>query len=372
MKEKQTNTKNPIVIAASQFAKGNKDYLNPEDFSTWSFSTGSLTLDLAMRGGIHSGVTVLGGASKGGKTSSLLEFVSRALETGENYAIYYDAEGRVTKEMLDRVKFKYCLEEEDWGPGICLFKWPKNHEFVLNQMLNVIETNKELPKSERKRFIFVVDSVDALVEKADEEKAAGELNKMASTASILSRFFAKSNMVLNKLGHCACFVKQVREKIKGNYDKAKPNESIEVGGGHSLTHYANYILEFKGRTKNKKIIEGGKVIGHKCTIDLKKSQKCDINVEVIYPVKYIDGEKGEGRVWMEYEIYELLLVWGFLEKKGAWLNFDEASLLELEAIYPNIREEKFQGANKFVAFLEENNDITKFFYEKFTNLLSDN
>jgi hypothetical protein len=73
------------------------------------------------------------------------------------------------------------------------------------------------------------------------------------------------------------------------------------------------------------------------------------DVSISYPVKH--GRRGGTSVWKEYEIIDLLLQWGFLEKKGSWINSDE----ELSNYLGS--ELKMQGIAKTYNLLEEDKTL---------------
>ncbi len=375
MKEKdQSEKKDVLATALREFSKSKKEFLDPKDFNSWRMPTGSLILDGAINGGITPGVTVLGGASKGGKTSSLIAFIKEALLSNDKVrAIYYDAEGRVTDAMRDSSGITFVEKDEDWKNGTCLIKWPKNYEVILDHINVAIKSNNNLPKEEKSIFYFVVDSIDALVKKANEEKEIDDSTAKGETAQIMSRFFKKSNMVFNKLGHALFLVKQVRSTFKIVTPGTKPqhdvNESVSVGGGHATTHAANNIWEYQGRAKGRKIGDEKKPDGHYCKIILKKSEAADIGIEVQYPVKYIDLATGTGRVWIEYEVYNLMLQWSFLEQRGSWLFLDEDIAKELSEKNFDIGSGKFHGEKDFLKFLEDKNDVTLYLRDKFKKLI---
>ena len=57
----------------------------------------------------------------------------------------------------------------------------------------------------------------------------------------------------------------------------------------------------------------------------------------------------------------MMYLWGYIEKKGAWISFDEDILKELSN--NNIEcPEKVQGDNKLLELLETNGSLKEFFY----------
>lgn len=375
LEEKQGMDASAMAMLA--FNKKNKDsFLDPKDFVKWRSSTGSLLLDAAIGGGFTPGVVVIGGASKGGKTSSILEFVKNALKMENAKAIYYDCEGRVTDEMIASSGIKMVLEEKDWAKNTCLLKYPKNYEVILDGINNSISTQEGVPKAERIKFIFVVDSLDTLVGKEDANKGVGDAAKVGGGAVIMSKFFKKSNMILNKLGHLLFLVKQVREAIEiDKYAAKKQNASVGGNAPNAVIHAANHIWEYQGRTKTANIMEGEDIVGHHCHIKLKKSNKEDVNVLVKYPVKHIlKKSNGDdvGCVWLEMEIADSLIQWGFVSQAGSWIAFEEDFIQELKDQGFTVEDGfKIQGLPKLKLWLEQNPDIMEYLYAKFLKMFSE-
>ena len=98
-------------------------------------------------------------------------------------------------------------------------------------------------------------------------------------------------------------------------------------------------------------------MGHICKIVFRKSVNEKTGASVRYPIRYgrIDGRS----VWLEKEVIELSYLWGFLEKKGAWISLDKD-------ITEKCKEqgidyiEKIQGEPKLIDYLENNEAFRDF------------
>ena len=75
-------------------------------------------------------------------------------------------------------------------------------------------------------------------------------------------------------------------------------------------------------------------------------------------------------MWVEREIIDMLYLWSFLQKKGAWITFDE-EFVELLKENGFDCPEKIQGENRLNLLLEENAKLTQFLLGYFKNLLSE-
>ena len=91
-----------------------------------------------------------------------------------------------------------------------------------------------------------------------------------------------------------------------------------------------------------------------CKIAFKKSVNEKTGAKVRYPIKY--GRTGGNSIWVERELIDMMLLWGYFEKSGAWIKFSED-------IYEKYKKlglpEKTQGEPKLLALLEENKKLSE-------------
>jgi RecA/RadA recombinase len=230
-------------------------------------------------------------------------------------------------------------------------------------------------KSSGKKYFFILDSVDGLITKGDNEKALDESAKVAGGAVIASTLMKKISIALAKRGHIAIFISQVRADIKLDpYSKA-PIRQTSATGGNALLHFSNWILEFETRFKGDLILEDpknspdprtNKILGHFAKATVKKSPNEKTNIQIRYPIRY--GRKNGNSIWNEKEILDLLYIWNFAEKKGAWITFSEDFIKEFSeksVIIPG----NIQGEPKFNQWLEDNESYKKIFISYFMDLI---
>ena len=223
----------------------------------------------------------------------------------------------------------------------------------------------------------MLDSLDGLIMKDDLKKDFTDAHKVAGGALLGAKFMQKMSIALVKRGHMAIFISQVRADIKLDpYSKA-PIRQTTATGGNALLHFANYILEFEPRFKKDLILpnptqpidkEKNPILGHNVKVTVKKSPNEKTNYTLEYPIKY--GREGGNSVWVEREIIDMLYLWSFLQKKGAWITFDE-EFIELLKENEFDCPEKIQGENKLNLLLEENPKLTEFLINYFHSLLSE-
>ena len=174
----------------------------------------------------------------------------------------------------------------------------------------------------------------------------------------------------------AIFISQVRADIQLDpYSKA-PIRQTSATGGNALLHFANWILEFEARYKKDYILEDdkkapdrvtNKILGQWSKLTVKKSPNEKTNVVIAYPIKR--GRTGGTSIWKELEIVDLLIQYEFVTKAGAWIKVSPDIVEELASNKIDIPE-KFQGKNGLFNFLEDNQPVTDYFYNKFKEVLS--
>ena len=170
---------------------------------------------------------------------------------------------------------------------------------------------------------------------------------------------------------------QVRVEVATNPYAARGGPKVKQAGGNAIKHYANFILEFEERYNNdimwenasaSKLEDKGNPIGHLCKIRFRKSVNEKTGAQVRYPIRY--GRTDGNSIWLEKEIIDMMYLWGFIEKKGAWISFDEEILTELNK--ENVEcPEKVQGDNKLLDLLENDGNIKQFFYNTINNIFED-
>jgi len=356
------------------FLKDNKqDHYNFEDEVYYKVSTGSLNLDIATSGGLCPGLHRFIGMNEGGKTSEALEVTKNFLKTvKDSRALLFKAEGRLSKEVKERSGVKFVTDPKEWVDGTCFVFECNIFETVSELMKDLIQSNDE-----NKKYIFILDSVDGLITKGDKEKSLSEATKVAGGAVISSMLMKKISLALSKRGHIAIFISQVRSDIKLDpYAANKEIRQTSATGGNALLHFANWILEFEPRYNKDLILEKpnekydpikNKIIGHNVKISIKKSTNESTNSKVQYPIKY--GRKEGSSVWKEYEIIDQILSWEFATAKGAWVTFSDEIIDELKKSNLELKKQH-QGIDNLRSYLEENKEITGYFYDKFINTLA--
>tara|TARA_R110000765_G_scaffold356561_2_gene446662 strand:+ start:960 stop:2060 length:1101 start_codon:yes stop_codon:yes gene_type:complete len=316
-------------------------------------SSGSLNLDLQMGGGLNPGINVFSGVAGGGKTSCALTFAANfQKETENSFVVYIKAEGRMSDRILKSTGID--TSKDKW------FLYSGNiFENVGALIKNCIDQNPD-----NLRYMFIIDSMDALILKDDAEKGLDQAVKVAGGALLTSTLCKRLALRTAHNGHIALCICQVRSKVSINpYAKEDPKLSNN-SGGNALQHYANWILEFQSNHyKSSKFFGKDKeeAVGHLCKIAIRKSMTENVGKIVGYPIKY---KSENGSVWVEREVINQLGAWEMIKKSGAWISFNEETLEDLIAQGYDV-EEKFQGEDNLLLFFEENPKVTRYFFNKF-------
>lgn len=269
--------------------------------------TGRPKLDIALGGGLGIGKIIEFYAESGcGKTGLALECVKEVQKVGGVAAII-DAEHALNTG--------YC---KDIGVNVddLYISQPSYGEQAFEAIRALINTGEV--------DIIVVDSVAAMVPKAELEGESGEA-KIALQARMMSQGMKLISGIAASADCTIVFINQLRKTIS----MYGPSETTT--GGKALKFYATQRLEIKNRGMLK---EGEDIIGFKQQIKIVKNKVAPpfkVVMEDIVYGKGIDELSG---------LVEACVFEGVLEKKGAWYAYQGSNMA--------------QGIKKLRVLLEEN------------------
>lgn len=375
-KKKKTEVEETGDKSSSQlnaFLKNNpKDHYNFVENVDYKVSFGSLKLDIEL-GGIGPGIHRFCGIKEGGKTSESLEVAKNFLEEPNRRAIYLKCEGRLSKEMERRsgVKFIYGDPTEDWVDGTCYVHESNKFESCLTMISDMVHNNLD-----KKQYLFIIDSVDAMIRAGDVDKGYGDSHMVAGGAVLLSHFFKHMGLPVGKHGHMVIMMSQKRIDIPASKRSAPRAE--KYSGGNAAMHQADLILEFlhRGTTYGDEYyMEGAsgvadasnRVIGHNCKVKVEKCANEKSQLVLSYPIRY--GRQGGRSIWIEKEIFDVLLSFEMVICKGAWFRFDATVIEEAAKAGIELPSEQIQGRAKIERLVIEREEVCSYFFNKFKDNL---
>ncbi|MFC5325810.1 recombinase RecA [Bradyrhizobium oligotrophicum] len=298
-----------------QFGKGSVMRLGKNDRSmdVETVSTGSLGLDIALGiGGLPKGrVVEIYGPESSGKTTLALHTVAEAQKKG-GICAFIDAE-----HALDPVyarKLGVNIDE-------LLISQPDTGE----QALEICDTLVRSGAVD----VLVVDSVAALVPKAELEGEMGE-SLPGLQARLMSQALRKLTASINKSHTMVIFINQIRMKIGVMYGSPETTT-----GGNALKFYASVRLDIR---RIGAIKERDEVIGNSTRVKVVKNKLAPPFKQVEFDIMYGEGVSKMG------EILDLGVKAGIVEKSGAWFSYDSQRL--------------GQGRENSKSFLKANPDMT--------------
>ena len=356
------NNKNGSREFTEAFFKSNKEFhYNLEDTADpYLVSSGSMILDSVLGGGFSAGLHRFIGANEGGKTNEALHVMHNMLKTVDNSkGLFVMAEGRLNKDIKERAGINFVSDPAEWMTGTCLVFECHVMDTMVDFLRGLLRNNPD-----NEKFCIVVDSMDGLITKEDLEKSSSEARKVAGGALMTSDFLKRISLGMSKFGHMCIMVSQVRSNINiSPYAKQDPNNQTNSSGGNAILHYPDWILEFKKQNKSDKILEKpkeqitpeNKIFGHNAKVLILKSTNESTGQTVTYPIKHgrMDGKS----IWIEREVVDMLLMWGYIEQSGAWFSLDEEIKNFLKEKKFEVKD-SYQGSQAIYDFLEKNEEVT--------------
>ena len=358
-KKKEINSSSPMEQISAYLKEHSGDHYNFEEERTYTVSSGSLLLDIEMGGGIKPGIIRASGVTEGGKTSCALSFARNFQKMDNSMVIYIKSEGRLSSDMIERSGVD--TSEEKWFVFKC-----NVYETVIDFIRQLVKDNPS-----DTRYMFIIDSMDALVPRGDLEKSSDEALKVAGGSLLSSDFLRKMALGLATRGHICYMISQVRSSVQINpYAKGDPKVT-NASGGNAILHYSDWILEFQPRF-GKDIISTqangkGDILGHWCKIVFRKTSNEKTGIEVRYPIRY--GRVGGKSIWVEYEVVDMMIAWDMAVAKGAWVTISDELIEEVQKELNLELKKQHQGADNLRKYFEENKEIGKYIFNKFREAL---
>lgn len=367
-KEKSIDLATPEKQLEAFLVSSKEDHYNFEPDHDYKVPCSSLLLTSVLHGGLGPGAHRFVGLTAGGKSSCALDFMYHFLKDTSGgrrrRAVYIKSEGRLSKQMQERSGVDFVKSPTEWVDGTCFIFESNIYESVFRLKRSLISDNPN-----NIEYFFCTDSADSLIKREDAQKTEEESVTVSGGALITSTFLKKVGLAMEKRGHIDIYISQIRDEIKINkYEITIPKQG-RASGGRALEHQANNVLEFLPRFKADLILEGdkgSKILGHFCKCKVLKGDNENAFIEVAYPIRY--NQKNGQSVWSSYELADLLILWEFLVKAGAWFSFNDSFKEELQKEFSKEIPERIQGINNLRLWLEESPDIQEYLFNKFKNL----
>jgi len=265
---------------------GSRDVLVPVSV----IPTGSISIDAALGvGGFPRGrVCEIYGPESGGKTTLTLHVIAEAQRMG-GQAAFIDAE-----HALDPVYARNLGVDVD----NLLVSQPDNGEQALAIAETLIRSNAV--------DIVVIDSVAALVPKAELEGEMGE-PQMGLQARLMSQALRKLTAIVSKSKTCLIFINQIREKIGVMFGNPETTT-----GGRALKFYASIRVDIR---RIQSIKEGDRVVGSRTRAKVVKNKIAAPFREAEFDIIYGEGVSREG------DLLDLGIARNIVEKSGTWISY---------------------------------------------------
>lgn len=252
--------------------------------------TGSVSLDLALGGGIPKGrVVEIYGPESSGKTTLTLHAIANIQKAGGT-AAFIDAEHALDPAYAKRIG----VDVEN-----LLLSQPDNGE----QALEIVET---LVRSNAVDLI-VVDSVAALVPRAEIEGDMGD-SHMGLQARLMSQALRKLTGVISRSKGTVIFINQIRMKIGVMFGNPETTT-----GGNALKFYASVRMDIR---RTAQIKQGENIIGNRTRVKVVKNKIAPPFRQAEFDIMYNKGISRSG------DVLDLAAQYDVVEKSGAWYAYN--------------------------------------------------
>ena len=278
-----------------------------------TFSSGSLSLDLALGGGYPKGrIVEIYGPESSGKTTLTLHAIAEVQKKGGT-AAFIDAEHALDPAYAKKLGVdteNLFVSQPDTG----------------EQALEIAET---LVRSSAVDLV-VVDSVAALVPKAEIDGEMGD-SHMGLQARLMSQALRKLTAIISKSNTTVIFINQIRMKIGVMFGNPETTT-----GGNALKFYASVRLDIR---RSSQIKNGDDIIGNETRVKVVKNKIAPPFRVAEFDIMYNEGISYTGDLLM------LGLKYGIMTRAGAWVGYGGENIA--------------QGKEAAKVYLKENPQVAK-------------
>lgn len=254
-----------------------------------TISSGSLSLDIALGGGIPRGrVIEVYGPESSGKTTLALHVIAEAQKKGGS-AAFVDAEHALDPEYAKIIGVKLddlLLSQPDTG----------------EQALEITET---LVRSNA-LDVIVIDSVAALTPRAEIEGDMGDAH-VGLQARLMSQALRKLTGAISRSKTTVIFINQLRIKIGVMFG----NPEV-TAGGNALKYYSSVRLDIR---RMEQIKSGEEAIGNHVKVKVVKNKVAPPFKVAEFDIMFNQGISVEG------DLIDLAVKYELVQKSGAWYEY---------------------------------------------------
>ena len=317
-KKSESDGKNQALSLAvdqieKQFGKGSIMKLGEAGkVSVETYSTGSISLDMALGGGIPKGrIIEIYGPESSGKTTLTLHALAE-VQKGGGTAAFIDAEHALDPQYAKRIGVdvdSLLISQPDTG----------------EQALEILET---LVRSSAVDIV-VVDSVAALVPQAEIDGDMGDAH-VGLQARLMSQALRKLTGIVNKTKCTVIFINQIRMKIGVMFGNPET-----TSGGNALKFYSSVRMDIR---RIGQIKVGEDVVGNRTRVKVVKNKIAPPFKMAEFDIMYNEG------ISMTGDLLDLAVEHTIVGKSGAWYDYQG---------------EKFaQGREAAKQYLKDNTKVT--------------
>ena len=254
------------------------------------FSSGSLSLDLALGGGYPKGrILEIYGPESSGKTTLALHAIAEVQRSGGT-AAFIDAE-----HALDPAYARKLGVDVD----NMLVSQPDNGEQALDIVDTLVRSNAV--------DIVVIDSVAALVPQAEIDGDMGD-SHMGLQARLMSQALRKLTGIISKSKTTVVFINQIRMKIGVMFGNPETTT-----GGNALKFYTSVRLDIR---RTGQIKDGEDITGSRTKVKVLKNK-----IAPPFRVAEFDIMYGEG-ISRTGDVLDLAVQHEIVDKSGAWFAYN--------------------------------------------------
>ena len=290
--------------------------------------TGSLSLDIALGGGVPRGrIVEIYGPESSGKTTLSLHIIAEAQKKG-GQAAFIDAEHAMDPEYASRIGV---------DTNNLLVSQPDSGE----QALEIVET---LVRSNA-LDIIVVDSVAALTPRAEIEGDMGDAH-MGLQARLMSQALRKLTAAISKSKTTVIFINQIRMKIGVMFGNPETTT-----GGNALKFYSSVRMEIRSIGKIESGVGDSKeVAGNRVRVKVVKNKIAPPFKIAEFDIMYRKGISFEG------DLIDLASKYEITRKSGAFYSYKDLKL--------------GQGRENVKRFLAQNQKVAKAIEKEVKDMLA--